>query len=66
MQQKRLVGRFHALIADLSIGSAIYPQDGADLTELLRFADAAMYRAKQQGVIASQNLTTRISSELDM
>ncbi len=56
----------NTLIADLSIGSAIYPQDGADLTELLRYADAAMYRAKQQGVITSQNFTTTISSELDM
>lgn len=37
------------LIADLSIGAAIYPQHGKNLTELLRHADSEMYRAKQSG-----------------
>jgi diguanylate cyclase (GGDEF)-like protein/PAS domain S-box-containing protein len=32
-----------------SIGIAIYPDDGADTTQLRRAADAAMYRAKQGG-----------------
>lgn len=37
------------LVADLSIGAATYPMDGSNLTELLRIADAEMYRAKQAG-----------------
>lgn len=37
------------LIADLSIGAAIYPQHGKNLADLLRHADFEMYRAKQSG-----------------
>ena len=32
-----------------SVGIAAYPQDGANIEELLRCADIAMYQAKQQG-----------------
>ncbi|MEK7724870.1 MAG: GGDEF domain-containing protein, partial [Acidobacteriota bacterium] len=39
----------NTLVADLSIGAAYYPQNGKNLTELLRHADSAMYRAKQNG-----------------
>ena len=32
-----------------SMGLALYPQDGLDPESLLKHADDAMYRAKQQG-----------------
>jgi EAL domain-containing protein (putative c-di-GMP-specific phosphodiesterase class I) len=39
----------HELATGASIGIAIYPDNGADMVELLRNADAAMYAAKQAG-----------------
>ncbi len=38
----------HTLVADLSIGTAFYPADGCNMSELLRRADAEMYLAKKQ------------------
>ena len=39
----------HALVVSASIGIAMYPEDGEDASNLIRSADAAMYRAKEQG-----------------
>ncbi len=39
----------HELTVSGSAGIAIYPDDGATASELLRKADAAMYRAKEDG-----------------
>ena len=39
----------HQLVADTSIGIAIAPDDGADPDQLLKNADLAMYRAKNEG-----------------
>ena len=39
----------HVLLPQLSVGAACYPPDGANLRELLRRADAAMYAAKASG-----------------
>jgi diguanylate cyclase len=35
---------------DASVGSSFAPQDGIDATSLQKFADAAMYRAKREGL----------------
>lgn len=37
------------LVITASIGISIYPEDGENLTELLRNADSAMYHSKEQG-----------------
>ena len=39
----------HHLNATVSIGIALYPHDGADFADLLKNADTALYRAKQDG-----------------
>ncbi|HPE72358.1 MAG TPA: EAL domain-containing protein [Candidatus Competibacter sp.] len=39
----------HALQVTISIGIALYPHDGADFAELLKNADTALYRVKQNG-----------------
>jgi diguanylate cyclase (GGDEF)-like protein/PAS domain S-box-containing protein len=39
----------HRLRTGVSIGIAVFPTDGADITALLANADAALYRAKEEG-----------------
>ena len=39
----------HSLIATVSVGSAIYPNDDSETSPLLAKADAAMYQAKKGG-----------------
>lgn len=39
----------HMLYVSSSIGISLYPQDHTDAQDLLKFADAAMYRAKDEG-----------------
>ncbi len=39
----------HTLYISASIGISIYPTDSAKVDELVRFAEVAMYRAKEQG-----------------
>ncbi|MEO1353613.1 MAG: PAS domain S-box protein, partial [Cyanobacteria bacterium J06635_15] len=46
-----------------SIGIARYPQDGEDMKTLLQNADAAMYRAKEEGRNKYQFYTTTINSK---
>ncbi|WP_455244150.1 diguanylate cyclase domain-containing protein [Petrachloros mirabilis] len=39
----------HSISIGISIGITVYPQDDQSIDELLKHADSAMYRAKQQG-----------------
>jgi diguanylate cyclase (GGDEF)-like protein/PAS domain S-box-containing protein len=39
----------HRLVPTASIGISIYPDDGSSSSDLIKAADAAMYRAKDQG-----------------
>jgi diguanylate cyclase (GGDEF)-like protein/PAS domain S-box-containing protein len=39
----------HPLVTTASIGVGLFPRDGADMGELLRHSDTAMYQAKDRG-----------------
>lgn len=39
----------HVISTSISVGVALFPDDATDAYELLRYADGAMYRAKEQG-----------------
>ena len=39
----------HILYISISIGISLYPQDGIDARSLVKYADAAMYKAKDDG-----------------
>ncbi len=39
----------HTLYTSCSIGISVYPQDGKNPDHLVKYADAAMYRAKEEG-----------------
>jgi diguanylate cyclase (GGDEF)-like protein/PAS domain S-box-containing protein len=51
----------HEITLSASAGIAVYPEDGADADELLRHADLAMYRAKQEGKGTYRFFTTEMS-----
>ncbi|MFV2061166.1 MAG: EAL domain-containing protein [Gammaproteobacteria bacterium] len=53
----------HELFINSSIGISIYPDDGGSVEELLRNADAAMYRAKEQGRGRYQFFEERMNAE---
>ncbi|HEX8783966.1 MAG TPA: EAL domain-containing protein, partial [Steroidobacteraceae bacterium] len=56
------------LVTTVSIGVALYPNDGADMGELLRHSDTAMYQAKDRGrnnyQLFSQSMDKRLKERI--
>jgi diguanylate cyclase (GGDEF)-like protein/PAS domain S-box-containing protein len=52
----------HDMVVGLSIGISLYPQDGEDVSALLKNADAAMYRAKELGRNGYQYYSNEMSA----
>ena len=55
----------HELTVTPSIGIAIYPKDGSDLDTLYKCADAAMYRAKEDGRNSYRFFTSELQAVSD-
>jgi diguanylate cyclase (GGDEF)-like protein/PAS domain S-box-containing protein len=53
-----------ALHLGLSIGIAVFPDDGCDATSLMGNADAALYRAKKEGRGATRFFTAAMDQQL--
>lgn len=47
--QKPIIAGDNTFLVEMSAGISIYPQDSRDIDELIKFADAAMYQAKETG-----------------
>ena len=52
----------HSLHLTASIGISLFPDDGKDVTTLVKNADAAMYRAKERGRNNYQFYTTELTN----
>lgn len=57
-------------VVSCSIGISIYPDDAGNTTELLKYADSAMYKSKQSGrntfQFYTEGLNKRLMERLDM
>ena len=54
----------HRLQTSISVGIAVFPTDGTDMTTLLRNADAALYRAKAEGRNVIRFFDTELATRL--
>lgn len=68
--QKPFMVKNKELYVEASIGISAYPEDGGDISTLLKNADFAMYQAKQQGgnsfSFFSKELGDKINKELSL
>ena len=53
----------HEFFSSASIGISLYPQDGSDVTTLIKNADAAMYRSKAKGRNRVESYTRDLTSQ---
>lgn len=54
----------HEFHVSASIGISLYPEDGDDAETLMRHADMAMYRAKEQGLNSFQLYTAEMNNRI--
>lgn len=54
----------HTIRTTLSIGIALYPEDGKTAEELLKYADSALYKAKEAGKNNYQYYTSELSDRV--
>jgi diguanylate cyclase (GGDEF)-like protein/PAS domain S-box-containing protein len=53
----------HEVTATASIGVTVYPDDGSDADTLIKYADTAMYRAKEAGRDAYRFFTAEMNAQ---
>ncbi len=67
---KKFMLHGHEVFVTCSVGISIFPNDGNDIATLLKNADSALYRAKEQGrnnyQYYTEELTTRAMERLKM
>jgi diguanylate cyclase (GGDEF)-like protein len=61
---KPLMFASHDLTVTCSIGISVFPKDGENVPELLKNADAALYRAKEQGKNTFRFFTAEMNARL--
>lgn len=54
----------HQLLVTLSIGISIYPRDGDDVATLVKNADTALYRAKEEGRNCFEHYTDDLTATI--
>ncbi|MDX5410814.1 MAG: EAL domain-containing protein [Thauera sp.] len=70
VQQPFRVAGDREVIVSASVGISLYPDDGASATDLIQYADAALYQAKAEGrnsfCFYASELTAAVSERMEM